>query len=346
MTSYQEFKTATWRHILDGPHASGPQHGVDAAKIHKAAAKEVKDLKDHKDDLSSALVAAVVRKQAKDDVQKTSGGGEFQIIVDSLATVTGSDPSEFTDATLVADIGVDSIVAIEVVSAVKELGVDLPAAFVFDYPTISDLRRESGGQDTAAPENDMLVEDSSSEDEDENAVSPTPDADDDFSPAIALPELVTSSASHVEKEPATPAPEVESDDKNDTSPQPSIRMTILQGRPNKVKTPPLYMMSDGTGTVASFIHLRPFKLKQAVYGVDSPYFRCPSRMTSKVGIEGVAKLVVDALIKAHLTGPFLIGGYLGRLPRGVGGLAATGPGRSFRRRPPVCGHVLPPYPKD
>jgi thioesterase domain-containing protein len=32
-------------------------------------------------------------------------------------------------------------------------------------------------------------------------------------------------------------------------------------------------------------------------------------MNSKVGIEGVAKLVVDALIKAQSTGPLMIGGY-------------------------------------
>lgn len=310
---YQEFKTATWRHILDGPHASGPQHGTAAPRTQaqKAAAKEPKD---HVVDPYPGSAAAPAKKReskAHEVEEKAPGGGEFQIIVDSLATATGSDPSEFTDDTLVADIGVDSIMAIEVVAAVKELGVELPAAFVFDFPTIGDLRREFGGQGVAAPEHDM-GEDSSSEDEDENAVSPTPDADEDFSPVISVPESVTSSASsvvHVEKEPATPAPEAESDgEENDTSPPPSVRITLLQGRPNAAKTP-LYMMADGTGTVASFIHLRPFKSKQAVYGVDSPFFRCPSRMTSKVGIEGVARLVVDALIKAHPTGPFLIGGY-------------------------------------
>lgn len=310
---YQEFKTATWRHILDGPHASGPQHGAAAprAQAHKPAAK------DHQVDLSSASATAQVEKKAikpQEVEEKASGGGEFQIIVDSLATATGSDPSEFTDDTLVADIGVDSIMAIEVVAAVKELGVELPAAFVFDYPTIGDLRREFGGQDSTAPAVDISEEDSSSDDEDENAVSPTPDVDEDFSP-ISVPESVTSSASsvvHVEKEPATPAPDADGDDddvdENDTSPQPSVRITLLQGRPSAAKTP-LYMMSDGTGTVASFIHLRPFKSKQAVYGVDSPYFRCPSRMTSKVGIAGVARLVVDALAKAHPSGPFMVGGY-------------------------------------
>ncbi|KAI3397077.1 hypothetical protein diail_11219, partial [Diaporthe ilicicola] len=311
---YQEFKTATWRHILEGPHAAGPQHGAAVPRLqaHKVAGKETKS---HGEAKSAALTAMPAQKQAtkaQQEDEKAPNAAEFQIIVDSLATATGSDPSEFTDDTMVADIGVDSIMAIEVVAAVKELGVDLPAAFVFDYPTIGDLRREFGGQASDMPEID-ISEASSSDDEDENALSPTPDGDEDFAP-ISVPESVTSSASsvvHVEKEPATPAPELDSDvdDANDTSPAPSVRITLLQGRPNASKTP-LYLMSDGTGSVASFIHLRPFKSKQAVYGVDSPFFRCPSRMVSgRVGIEGVARLVVDALVKAHPTGPFLIGGY-------------------------------------
>ncbi|ROV92577.1 hypothetical protein VMCG_08955 [Cytospora schulzeri] len=301
---YQEFKTATWRHILDGPHAAGSQHGAAAPRAHKLAEKETKP-KIHNDQSASSATAPVEQSVSKaQGEEEAPNAGEFQIIVDSLATATGSDPSEFTDDTLIADIGVDSIMAIEVVAAVKELGVELPAAFVFDYPTVGDLRRAYGGQEGDVPENDISPTPSS---DGEDGDSPTPE--EDFAP-ISVPESVSSFSSqapsivHVEKEPVTPAPEEEID----TSPPPSVRITLLQGRPNANKTP-LYMLADGTGTVACYLHLRPFKSKQAVYGIDSPYFRCPSRMTSKVGIEGVAKMVVDALIKAQGTGPFLIGGY-------------------------------------
>lgn len=301
---YQEFKTATWRHILDGPHAAGAQHGTAVQKVHRSSAKE-SEIKIHDEKSAATVAAPMVQVVSKaQNGPEAPEGGEFQVIVDSLATATGSDPSEFTDDTMIADIGVDSIMAIEVVAAVKELGVDLPAAFVFDYPTIGELRRAFGGQNVEAPEEDISVAPSS---EDEDAISPTPE--EDFAP-ISVPESVSSFSSpapslvHVEKEPVTPSPEAD----NDTSPQPSVRITLLQGRPNANKTP-LYMLADGTGTVACYLHLRPFKSKQAVYGIDSPYFRCPSRMTSKVGIEGVARLVVDALVKAQGAGPFLIGGY-------------------------------------
>lgn len=287
---YQEFKTATWRHILGGQHGAVPQHQTAAPRPHKSAAKEFKT----HEGLSAPLAAAPVKQRASKarDGDAASDAGVFQIIANSLATATGSEPSEFTDDTLISDIGVDSIMAIEVVAALKELGVDLPAGFVFEYPTIGDLRRAFGGQDTEVPEDDISATPSS---EDQDALSLTPDE------SVST---VASSSDDVEKELLDPALKADIDQ----SPPPSVRITLLQGRPNAGKTP-LYMIADGTGTVATYLHLRPFKSKQAVYGIDSPYFRCPSRMTSKVGIEGVAKLIVDALIKAHDAGPFLIGGY-------------------------------------
>lgn len=285
---YQEFKTATWRHILGGAHEAS-HHA--APKAHKPAATEVKAA-------AAAPVAATAAEQPAAKADEPKDAGVFQKIVAVIANSTGSDPSEFTDDALIADIGVDSIMAIEVTTHLEEQGVHLPAGFVFEYPTIGDLRRAFGGSEDA----------SSSE---ESSVSATPDHSDDDVLSLSgdeqVPSSSVSSASsivHIDKEPITPAVEAELD----LSPQPSVRITLLQGRPN-FKKAPIYMMADGTGTVASFLHLRPFKSRQAVYGVDSPYFRCPSRMTSAVGIQGVASLIVDALVRAQGAGEFLIGGY-------------------------------------
>ena len=285
---YQEFKTATWRHILGGQHAAVPQHQTAAPRANKLAAKEFKI----HDDLSAPLTAAPVEQRASkaQDGDAAPDTRIFQVITNSLATATGSDPSEFTNDTSISDIGIDSIMAIEIVAALKELGVDLPAGFIFEYPTIGDLRHEFGGQDAETPAYD---------------ISATPSSDDQDTMSINTDDSVSTVASspdYVEKELLASALEAEID----LSPLPSVRITLLQGHPNAGKTP-LYMIADGTGTVASYLHLRPFKSKQAVYGIDSPYFRCPSRMT--VGIEGVAKLIVEALIKAQDAGPFLIGGY-------------------------------------
>ena len=85
-------------------------------------------------------------------------------------------------------------------------------------------------------------------------------------------------------------------------------MTLLKGRPGPGKTP-FYLMADGTGSIATHIHLPAFKTKTPICGVDSPFLRCPSRLTPEVGIEGAATYVVDALIKAQPSGSFIIGGF-------------------------------------
>ena len=287
---YQEFKTATWRHILGGHHAAVPQHQTVAPQAHKSAANEFKI----HNDLSTPLTAAPVEQRASkvQDCNAASDAGVFQVIVNNLASATGSDPSEFTDDTLISDIGVDSIMIIEVVAALKELGINLSAGFVFEYPTIGDLHRAFGGQNVEAPEDDISATPSS---KDQGRLSLT--SDDSVSTVLSTP-------NHDETEPLASALEADID----LSPPPSVRITLLQGRPNADKMP-LYLIADGTGTVASYIHLRPFKSKQAIYGIDSPYLHCPSRMTSQVGIEGIAKLIVDALIKEHDARSFLIGGY-------------------------------------
>ena len=286
---YQQFKRATWRHILGTrPHAASEvaHNQATAPPAHKPTAKEVKVLKK-----LSAPAPAPVEQQVSEvqDSNAAPDAGIFQVITDCLVKATGSDPSEFTDDAFLSDVGVDSIMAIEVVAALKEVGVDMPAGFVFDYPTIGELRRAFGGQETQASE--------------DGDISATPSSDED---PMALTPNDSDSAS-------TSASSVDGDDielkaETDMSPRPSVRITLLQGRPNAGSTP-LYMMTDGTGSVASFIHLRPFKSNQVVYGIDSPYLRCPSRMNSSVGIEGVAKLIVDELLKSRSTGSFRIGGY-------------------------------------
>jgi iterative type I PKS product template protein len=302
---YQQFKRTTWRHILGTrPHAvgAGPHHA--AAK--SVSLPPVKETKITHDTLSAAMATVPIKQERKGRAkesskeQETGDSRAFQIILDSLIAATGSDPSEFTDDAEIADIGVDSIMAIEVVAAVTEKGVDLPASFVFDYQTIGDLRRAFGaGTQEDCEGNDTSSTPSTSDEE--GMLSMTPAAP--FTPFT--PTSPASSVCDVDKEdPSILSPKLESD----TSPLPNARITLLQGRPEAGSTP-LYMMTDGTGTVASFIHLRPFKSNQIVYGIDSPFLRCPSRMNSKVGIEGVAKLVVDALIKAQSTGPLMIGGY-------------------------------------
>ncbi|KAK2758262.1 polyketide synthase pks13 [Arachnomyces sp. PD_36] len=305
---YQELPRSTWKHILEGPG------GATATRSHKAPVEETKQTGEVMGSRQASLAAAPVQPQmseAREDEQ-AADGGLFDAILKSISEATGSDPSEFTNDTMVADLGVDSIMAIEVVATVKaESGLDLPATFVFEYPTIGDLRRAFGTESPRTVESKPSPAPSSPETSISPSPSPEPTSGSESASSLG------SSMVRIEKEDNTPQEYQESIKRQkkssievdrDTSPAPSVRITLLQGRPGPKKTP-LYMMADGTGTIATYIHLPAFKSKMPVYGIDSPFLRCPTRLTKEVGIEGVAKLIVDALMKAQPKGPLMIGGF-------------------------------------
>nr|L7XAV2.1 RecName: Full=Non-reducing polyketide synthase curS2; AltName: Full=Dehydrocurvularin biosynthesis protein 2 [Aspergillus terreus]AGC95321.1 CURS2 [Aspergillus terreus] len=304
---YQELPRVTWKHVLDGPHGGSSAHG------HKAPVQETKKAVEVS---RQAVAVAPVQPQPAEvgeDDDDDFDEGLVDAILDSISKATGSDPSEFTDDTIVADLGVDSIMAIEVVATVKEQsGLDLPATFVLEHPTIGDLRRAFGANKpkTSKPQPGSTTP-SSSQSSIPSSPNPEPTSMSDTASSLG------SSLVDIEKDQTfTPPPELEPKpnhhlgkmDETDTSPAPTVRITLLQGRPSPKRTP-FYMMADGTGTIATYIHLPAFKSKMPVYGIDSPFLRCPSRLTKDVGIPGVAKLIVDALVTAQPTGPLMIGGF-------------------------------------
>ncbi|KAK7931568.1 hypothetical protein PG985_002280 [Apiospora marii] len=308
---YQELPRATWRHVLEGPHVKAHHKKVSSPQRVQASVPVKKANK------SPATVdktpPLVPQESAKEDEQGPAISGLLDAILDSISAATGSDPSEFTDDAMLANLGVDSIMAIEIISAVKaESGMDLPAAFVFEYPTIGDLRREFGQQPRAG-ESQGTAPVSLSEAGDStppvlvSAPDSTPSSSSSpsslASSGVRVDIIDTPSPTGQEEEEEVPKP-IES-----SSPAPTVKITLLQGRPGPGRTP-LYMMADGTGTVATYIHLPSFRSRVPVYGIDSPFLHCPDRMTDgRVGLEGVAGLVVDALTKAQPARPMWIGGF-------------------------------------
>ncbi|KAI2478997.1 Polyketide synthase module protein [Pyrenophora tritici-repentis] len=309
---YQELPRATWKHILEGPH------GTPMAHAHKPPVRDIRRDAETRE-LQQPTPATVpvqqktINEPQQQEEESAADAGLFDAILDSISKATGTDPSEITDDTMIADLGVDSIMAIEVVATVKaNSGVDLPAAFVFEYPTIGDLRKEFGANKPTAEKPKFSTAPSSAG----SSIPSSPNSlAHPMSEAASSLSLTSTSLSDrdellpLERQRKTKREQkqpVKIDD--DTSPEPVVRITLLQGRPSS-KRIPFYMMADGTGTIATYIHLPSFKSKMPVYGIDSPFLRCPKRLTKEVGIEGVARLIVDALIRAQPEGPLMIGGY-------------------------------------
>ncbi|KAK4212648.1 hypothetical protein QBC37DRAFT_465256 [Rhypophila decipiens] len=323
---YQEIPRVVWKNILEGkvtPHGGAPA---------KRAEEKVPTKQSKTTSAAPAAAPAAAPKKVEaapaqaQPVQELVDTKVYDAIIDAIVKATGTDPSEFTPETVLSELGVDSIMAIEITSTVRDkTGVDLPATFAFEYPTVGDLRAEfvEGGDDEpAAPEpvvappvptqqqpfttsvssstlssSTSLIEKDSSEDDTGGGPTDISGASSDSGILVEAPK----------PKPTAAAPE------QDDLPAPATRITLLQGRAKastKSKTP-LYLMADGTGSIATYIHLPIFAGGRPIYGVDSPFLRCPTRLTSAVGIPGVAKIIVQSLL-THNPDPsrnFIIAGF-------------------------------------
>lgn len=76
-------------------------------------------------------------------------------------------------------------------------------------------------------------------------------------------------------------------------------MLLQRGRPRPgapASRARLYLVCDGTGSISNYIHLLKHQFPLRIYGMESPFLRCPSRLTPQVGIPGVARGMVGALV--------------------------------------------------
>lgn len=241
--------------------------------------------------------------------------GMFEAIVKTIARATGVEASELTDDTNVGDLGVDSIMAIEITAAVKkQTGDDLPVSFMIEYPTIGDLRREfaePGDSNASASDPESPASGSNVSFQSPASSSTEWVVVSDKPGVISVDSTPGMNTPGIGDDPVQPAALVRALLSSQETPQ--ARITLLHGRKKSGK-PPLFLIADGTGSVATYIHLPPFKSKLAVYGVDSPFLRCPERMQSETAIQDAAASIVKAILKQQQTGgggAFYVGGFSG-----------------------------------
>ena len=74
------------------------------------------------------------------------------VFISMVAAETGVDLAELEPSTRFSDLGVESLMSIAVLSAVKDrTGTMLPASFFNDYPTVADVRKELGSEAESHP---------------------------------------------------------------------------------------------------------------------------------------------------------------------------------------------------
>ncbi|UKZ66519.1 Type I Iterative PKS [Trichoderma atroviride] len=79
-------------------------------------------------------------------------GDDADEVISIILAKTGFDAADAEPFTKITDMGLDSLLTIEVISELKNsLGLELPASFFNHNPTIADVRRALGNDDKPAP---------------------------------------------------------------------------------------------------------------------------------------------------------------------------------------------------
>ena len=259
------------------------------------------------------------------------------VILRIVATECGFAMNDVEPSTVFADMGVDSLMSISVTTAVKrETGVELSATFFNDHPTVEEVRKEfsasirptdsavtlleppSKAVTPALTDNSETMSESSDDSVSSFTQSPSPRLQ-----PLALPLLKTPEGE------AFPLMDTVSSEDNCSERPYSIQDEIptacslsstemiagydleshpilIRGRPSSKETP-LFLIADGAGSAASYIHLPALSKGNRVYGLESPFTKDPQTFNHTV--EEVAAIYLKAIRTISPRGPYLIGGW-------------------------------------
>lgn len=260
-----------------------------------------------------------------------TSAGLLQIILESIAEETGlSDPNELTDDASLMDLGVDSIMAVEICARIKtKSGHQLSPSSILEHPTIGHLARVFGGGKTTQQGVIRQEQEQEKDQHQRHGHESERRKEDDVAAKFHETDEPRNTASSSSSGSSTPAPtpplESSSNGLVETAEPPAKAriMLLQQGRPRAgapTSKARLYLVCDGTGSISNYIHLLKHQYPLAVYGIDSPFLRCPSRFTPEVGISGAAKYMVEALLnlqpnaglsESDKGSPLLLGGFSG-----------------------------------
>ncbi|KAI1826639.1 BcPKS15, polyketide synthase [Xylaria intraflava] len=253
----------------------------------------------------TAPVPSVVRTKKPEEVQPKkrapskappapSGGKSANKLLGIVAAELGIDMDELSPSTNFASAGVDSMISIKILSKFqKETGVELPAAFFNNFQSVSEAREELDGpspnQTKAAAT--VTVEEITTKAHQRQAKTTTQKAPE--SAPVRKPEF-PQQHTQVSQAPAKPKPKPES------------RAILIQGK-TKSKEAPLFLVTDGSGAVAAYIHLPALPNGRRIYALESPFLERPQDYN--ISIQEMAQVFIESIRKIQPRGPYLIGGW-------------------------------------
>ena len=187
-----------------------------------------------------------------------------------VAEALGLEASAFTPSTTFESLGMDSMLSIKTLSEFQEnTQIELPAAFFTEHQTVAAAQKELDGP----------------LEEPTRSLSPVKK-----SLATVIPAARTTSLSSRQQKIETAV----------------SRSVLIQGQ-SRSRTAPLFMTTDGSGTVESYIHLGALPEGRRIYALESPFLDDPAAFD--LSIEEMASIFVRTIRRIQPHGPYLIGGW-------------------------------------
>ena len=241
------------------------------------------------------------------------------ILLHAVASQIGISASEMEPSTLFADIGVDSIMSIAIISDFKkQTGIELPAAFFNTFSTVGEAQEELGSlsqpEPVAAPAPVIAP----------SVAGLAPQNTSEAQLKVNAPAIVTTvdsppdvnqTSRQSSLRPSRPTRQSKSSSRNLAAnaamPQPArltpfSRAILMQGR-SKSTEAPLFLITDGSGSVTAYIHFPPLPNGRRIYALESPFLDRPEEYC--MTISEIADLFLAAIRKVQPQGPYMVGGW-------------------------------------
>ncbi|KAK8074379.1 Bcpks15 [Apiospora hydei] len=211
------------------------------------------------------------------------------VLVELLAEETGMAESELTPSTFFAEIGVDSLMSISILADIKaETGVELNASFLMEHPTLGDAQRQlrilEKGRSGTSSNGDVAAPNGQGE------------AKPNGSKAVmnGSGEVMNGSGAAVLNG-------------NGYTSKRECNVVLMQGSAIQEASVPLFLIADGAGSAAAYIHLPKLGADFSVYAVESPWVSDPEHFTCS--FEEAASMYVAAVRAKQPRGPYMLGGW-------------------------------------
>ena len=227
-------------------------------------------LDDRKDPVPNAKRTPVTTPKHQNRKQSPATQRPSKQLFAIVAEALGLEANAFTPSTSLESLGMDSMLSIKALSEFQEkTQIELPAAFFTQHQTVAAAQKELDGP----------------LEEPTRSLSPLKK-----SLAAVVPAAETTSLSPRQQKIETAV----------------SRSVLIQGQ-SRSRTAPLFMTTDGSGTVESYIHLSALPEGRRIYALESPFLDDPA--TFDLSIEEMASIFVRTIRRIQPHGPYLIGGW-------------------------------------